>query len=154
MLHKQQLSMQPILNYQDFYNLLTGRTPQAFNRTLINNFKQGGLDLSKEQWSILAVLWENDGCSQQYLAEKSFRDRPSVTRLIDNMEKDGLVERRPDANDRRLNLIFLTAKGRDMEQTIIPLVNKTVEEAINGITPEKVSVVKEVLQEIYNNLEG
>ena len=48
--------MQSILEYQDFYSLLTGRTPQAFNRVLNKNFRQNGVELTKEQWSILAVL--------------------------------------------------------------------------------------------------
>lgn len=153
MLHKQQLVMQSILEYQDFYNLLTGRTPQAFNRVLNKNFRQNGVELTKEQWSILAVLWENDGCSQQYLADKSFRDRPSVTRLIDNMEKDGLVKRKPDVNDRRSNLIFLTKKGKQIQEKVMNLVNATVEESIKGISIENILTVKEVFHKIYQNLE-
>lgn len=146
--------MQSILKYQDFYNLLTSRVVQSFNRVLVKNFKENGIELSREQWSVLAVLWENNGCSQQHIAEKSFRDRPSVTRLIDNMEKDGLVERKPDPNDRRSNLIFLTQKGKDLEDKIIPLVNKTVEESYQGISKENILTVKAVLQEIYSNLES
>ncbi len=146
--------MQSILNYQDFYNLLTSRVVQSFNRVLIKNFKQNGIELSREQWSVLAVLWENNGCSQQHIAEKSFRDRPSVTRLIDNMEKDDLVVRKSDPNDRRSNLIFLTQKGQDLEERIIPLVHKTVEESYEGISKENILTVKEVLQNIYSNLES
>lgn len=145
--------MLSILEYQDFYNLLTGRTPQAFNRVLNKNFRQNGVELTKEQWSILAVLWENDGCSQQYLADKSFRDRPSVTRLIDNMEKDGLVDRKPDVNDRRSNLIFLTKKGKQIQEKVMSLVNATVEESIKGISVENIVTVKEVFHKIYQNLE-
>lgn len=145
--------MQSILEYQDFYSLLTGRTPQAFNRVLNKNFRQNGVELTKEQWSILAVLWENDGCSQQYLADKSFRDRPSVTRLIDNMEKDGLVDRKPDVNDRRSNLIFLTKKGKQIQEKVMNLVNATVEESIKGISVENIVTVKEVFHKIYQNLE-
>ncbi|WP_183477169.1 MarR family transcriptional regulator [Mesonia hippocampi] len=74
------------------------------------------MEISKEHWSILAILWEKNGCSQQYLAQKSFRDRPSISRLIDKMEKDGLVERRNDKNDRRLKLIFLTSAGKSLEK--------------------------------------
>ena len=102
----------------------------------------------------MAVLWENDGCSQQYLADRSFRDRPSVTRLIDNMEKDGLVRRKPDINDRRSNLIFLTKKGKQMQEKVMSLVSATVEESIKGIRMENIWTVKEVFNKIYQNLEG
>lgn len=153
-MQKQQLFMQSILDYQDFYHLLTGRTPQSFNRVLNRNFKLNEIELTKEQWSILAILWEKDGCSQQYLAEKSFRDRPSVTRLLDTMEREELVVRRPDANDRRLNLIFLTEKGKQMQKKVMEVVNNTVGEAIEGISPQEIKVVKETFQKIYKNLEN
>lgn len=153
MLHKQQLHMQQILNYQDFYNLLTGRTPQAFSRVLGRNFKLASIGLTKEQWSILVLLWENDGVSQQLLAERSYRDRGSITRLIDNLEKEALVERKTDKNDRRLNLIFLTEKGKEIQQKVIAIADETVQKALEGVAIEEVVMVKKVLNKIYENLE-
>lgn len=154
LLHKQQLYMQQIFNFQDFYNLLTGRTPQMFHQSLMINFKKNGINISKEQWSILAVLWEQDGCSQQLLADRSFRDRASVTRLIDNMEKDQLVERHPDPDDRRSKLIFLTPKGKNMQETIIPLVRKTVLESIKGISDKEIISLRDTLKKVYQNLKS
>lgn len=154
LLHKQQLAMQLNLNYQDFYNLLTGRTPQAFSRSLNKNFKQNEVELTKEQWSVLALLWKEDGKSQQFLADQSFRTRPSITRLIDNMEKEGLVERRNDAHDRRSNLVFLTPKGKQLEEKVIKLVKHTVDIAVNGISQEEIQTMRHVFEKIYNNLEA
>ncbi|MGO3707134.1 MAG: MarR family winged helix-turn-helix transcriptional regulator [Mesonia hippocampi] len=145
--------MQSVLNYQDFYNLLIGRTPHAFNRALGTSFKKNKIEISKEHWSILAILREKNGCSQQYLAQKSFRDRPSISRLIDKMEKDGLVERRNDKNDRRLKLIFLTSAGKSLEKKIIPLVHKTIKKALTGIDNENIMIIKETFEKINQNLD-
>lgn len=145
--------MQPTLNYQDFYNLLTGRTPQSFSRSLNRNFKQNAVELTKEQWSILALLWKEDGKSQQFLADQSFRTRPSITRLIDNMEKENLVQRRDDLHDRRSNLVFLTQKGRQLEQKVMKLVEQTVDVAVHGISAEDIQTTRQVFEKIYNNLE-
>src|SRR5690554_1603067 len=93
------------LSNENKYNLLTGRIPLLLNRFLVKKFKDNNIYLTREQWSILAVLWKNDGCSQQVLAEATYRDKPSITRLIDNLEKEGYVERKADKNDRRLNQI-------------------------------------------------
>jgi DNA-binding MarR family transcriptional regulator len=101
----------------------------------------------------LGVLWQDDGCSQQTLADRTHKDKPGITRLIDNLEKESLVERRPDAKDRRLNLIFLTPKGKIIEREVIEIVNQTLEDAIKGIDPENLKIVRDTFQKIYDNLE-
>ena len=53
-------------------------------------------------------LWKEDGQSQQELCKATFRDKPSITRLVDNLEKLQLVKRVASTNDRRINRIFLT----------------------------------------------
>lgn len=146
--------MQQVLKSRDFYNLLTGRTPQAFNLSLNKNFRENNVDLTREQWSILALLWEEDGKSQQFLADKSYRDRPSVTRLIDNLERMKLVERQADPNDRRSKLIFLTTKGKNMEEKVKKVVEKTVDQAIQNIDISEIEFMKTIFDKIYNNLEN
>lgn len=146
--------MQQVLNSRDFYNLLTGRTPQAFNQSLNKNFRENKVDLTREQWSILALLWEEDGKSQQFLADKSYRDRPSVTRLLDNLEKLQLVQRQADPNDRRSKLIFLTDKGKNMEKKVKEIVEKTVDLAIKNIKKEEIEFMKTIFDKIYKNLEN
>src|SRR5690606_7712330 len=97
------------------------------NRFLSQQFKNKNLNLTREQWSVLAVLWKNDGCSQQVIADSTSRDKPSVTRLIDNLVKEGYVIRKNHENDRRLNLIYLTDKGKNIEKDVIEIVDDTIE---------------------------
>lgn len=145
--------METIFTNENLYSILSGRTHSVFNRALLNNFRKNNITLTKEQWTILGVLWQDDGCSQQTLADKTYKDKPGITRLIDNLEKENLVERRPDAKDRRLNLIFLTPKGKIIEREVIQIVNQTLENSIKGINPENLKIVKETFQQIYDNLE-
>ncbi|MBN9285670.1 MULTISPECIES: MarR family transcriptional regulator [Flavobacterium] len=145
--------METIFTTENLYNILSGRIQSAFNRALLNNFKANNIGLTKEKWSILAVLWKNDGCSQQVLADETYRDKPSITRLVDNLEKEGLVTRKPDAKDRRLNLIFLTDKGKSIENTVMKVVDATVNEAVKGIDPDELRIVRETFLKIYDNLE-
>jgi DNA-binding MarR family transcriptional regulator len=65
----------------------------AIARRLQKNFRNNGVDITIEQWSILYHLWKEDGLSQQELCNRTFRDKPSITRLIDNLEKLKLVKR-------------------------------------------------------------
>ncbi|WP_395050541.1 MarR family winged helix-turn-helix transcriptional regulator [Flavobacterium sp.] len=145
--------METIFTNENLYSILSGRTHSVFNRALLNNFRKNNISLTKEQWTILGVLWQNDGCSQQTLADKTYRDKPGITRLVDNLEKENLVERRPDAKDRRLNLIFLTPKGKIIEKEVIEIVNQTLEDAIKGIDLENLKIVRDTFLQIYDNLE-
>ena len=143
-----------ILSHENKFNLLAGRVPLLLNRFISQQFKKAGIVLTREQWSVLAVLWKKDGCSQQVIADETSRDKPSVTRLIDNLVKEGYVERRNDPNDRRLNLIYLTIKGKNIEQSVLESVNETIEIATKGLTEEEILFIRDCFQTIYDNIKS
>ena len=85
--------------------------------TLVNfNFTKAGYEVTCEQWSVLVNLGKKNGQRQQELASLTCKDKTTITRLIDNMEKHNLVVRLPDKNDKRQKLIYLTKKGRDLHR--------------------------------------
>src|SRR5215475_655951 len=92
----------------ELYSFVTGKASTAIARRLQKKFNNAGLNLTIEQWSVLYHLWKQEGMSQQELCNATFRDKPSITRLVDNLEKQNLVKRVPSENDRRINLIFVT----------------------------------------------
>lgn len=136
----------------ELYSFITGKASTAIARRLQKNFKAASLVISIEQWSVLYQLWKNDCQSQQQLCEATFRDKPSVTRLVDNMEKANLVKRVGDENDRRINLICLTSDGRKLEELSMDVANQTLNEALAGVSKERIEMAKEVLQQVYDNL--
>src|SRR5690606_1512107 len=145
--------MLTILNITDFYNLLSGRTPETFSKTLSRKFRENNILLTTEQCSILTVLWnEKNGCSQQVLADKTNRDKPSITRLIDNLEKENWVERRPHPTDRRQNLIFLTQKGKKIEEDVLAILQEIIHISLAGISEKDVLKFKETFDKIFKNL--
>ena len=74
-----------------------------------------------------------------------------MTRLIDNMERQHLVVRISDKKDRRTNLIHLTKTGKELEEKARLIANRTLMEALQGITVEELSVSQEVLRKIFFN---
>lgn len=136
----------------ELYSFITGKASIAIARRLQRNFNQAGLNLTIEQWSVLYHLWKQDGISQQELCTMSFRDKPSITRLVDNLEKLRLVRRVPSATDRRINKIFLTAAGIRLQQRTMELAEETLNEALEGIPPAEVDRCKAILQRVYDNL--
>lgn len=146
------IDMTTRIENEDVFHLLTGRTSLNVNRFLSHNLKEAGISLTREQWSVLAVLWKIDGCTQQMLADATDRGRAGITRLIDNLERDNFVQRRADKNDRRSNLIFLTSKGKQIEQDVVKVLNDTVAAITKDISDEEIKSLREIMERINENI--
>ena len=136
----------------ELYSFITGKASTAIARRLQKNFKRSGLDITIEQWSVLYHLWKEDGQSQQQLCDATFRDKPGITRLVDNLEKLKLVKRVPSKDDRRINLIYLTKEAMHLQDKTMELANQTLNEALQNVTNGQIEIAKEVLHTVYDNL--
>ena len=105
------------------------RHKQLMLRTL------GGQDTHPGQVFCLHVLAGHDGISQRDVAEALHLSPPTVSRMLQAMQKAGAVDRRPDAADQRLTRVFLTTAGRDLERQLRGVVAEFVNETI-GELPE------------------
>ncbi|MBO5382079.1 MAG: MarR family transcriptional regulator [Bacteroides sp.] len=133
------------------FAIMNGKVSAAINRKLYRNFRLGGLDITPEQWTVLIFLWKKDGVSQQELCNATFKDKPSMTRLIDNMERQHLVVRIMDKQDRRSNLVYLTKNGKALEEQAWPIAKQTLADALQGITTRELNISQEVLRKIFNH---
>ncbi len=136
----------------ELYSVINGMASTAVARRLQKNFRNAGLEITIEQWSILYHLWKEDCLSQQELCNRTFRDKPSITRLIDNLEKQSMVNRMPSKTDRRINLVCLTDAAKQIQNLTIDLANQTMSEALLGVKKEDIEIVKIVFQKVYDNL--
>jgi DNA-binding MarR family transcriptional regulator len=137
----------------EVFSILTGKISTAINRTFLRSFAQEGIDITTEQWSVLACLWKKDGVTQQSLCVLTSKDKPSMTRLIDNLEKRNLVQRMPDRNDRRNNLIHLTPTGQALQTKATEIVQNIATKTLNNITEDEMNVSRIVLKKIMANLQ-
>ena len=102
--------MEPLnLDIRLVFAILNGKVSAAINRKLSRHFRQNSLDITPEQWTVLIYLWEQDGVTQQELCNATYKDKPSMTRLLDNMERRHLVVRIADKKDRRKAVFFVGA---------------------------------------------
>ncbi|OYW20480.1 MAG: MarR family transcriptional regulator [Sphingobacteriales bacterium 12-47-4] len=136
----------------ELYSFITGKASTAIARRLQKKFNGSDLNLTIEQWSVLYHLWKQDGISQQELCNATYRDKPSITRLVDNLEKLNLVKRVPSAHDRRINLIYLTKQAQKLQEQTMEMAEETLNEALISVPADKIEVCKEVLQIVYDNL--
>jgi DNA-binding MarR family transcriptional regulator len=136
----------------ELYSFVTGKASTAIARRLQKKFNTAGLSITIEQWSVLYHLWKKEGISQQELCNATFRDKPSITRLVDNLEKLNLVKRVASEYDRRINLIYLTKQAQKLQEDTMLLAEQTLNEALETVPAERIEVCKEVLQIVYDNL--
>ncbi|RXJ86638.1 MarR family winged helix-turn-helix transcriptional regulator [Arcobacter sp. CECT 8985] len=109
-------------------------------------------EISAAQSIIIRRLCEKDNLTQKELAKDTYFKQPSLTLLIDKLEKKGFVERKNKKNDRRAFLICITQKGRDLEQVIKAGIKKVEGEALEGIDNDTKELIIQTLKKVYSNL--
>ena len=115
-------------------------------------FKAEGCDVTPEQCGILRILLKTGGHSQRELSEKTFKDMPNITRILDILEKQGLAVRKRHEKDRRSFKIFLTGKGRKVEKKLLSIIMSIEKKVNKNLSRSDISCIKKVLRTIYRNL--
>lgn len=133
------------------FGFLVNRTALRLANALTRALAPHGV--TPQQWAVLNRLWEEEGLSQQQLAERTFRDPPNTARILDRLQRKGLIIREPDPTDRRVQLVFLTEPGRRLRGTLIPLAEGVIDRGLAGLNQEERDVAVRVLKRVDQNLE-
>jgi DNA-binding MarR family transcriptional regulator len=141
------------MNYEKNIGRYIGRLNSLLTRKLnqINEKEKTGI--TADQFRLLAQLWQKDGLNQQELACALGRDRASVTRMVDLLEKEAFLSRSPDNDDRRVNLIFLTKKGRELELKASGCAKGCLNTMLRDFSDADEIQLKELLVRAIDNLE-
>ena len=114
--------------------------------------KGSAYGLSAAQWRLLVRLVKEEGVAQARLAELLEIEPISVSRLLDRMEEGGWIERRQDAGDRRVRMIFPTDKSREAFAAIKAVAGDVYDAALQGLTAEEKRTLVKCLNAIVTNL--
>lgn len=117
-----------------------------FNRRLQEN------GTTRVQWIALFYIGKAGEISQKELSDYMDIKESSMVRLIDRMEKEELVERRKDLEDRRITKIILTDKGKFLKEELMPRGQAFQDDVLKGISKENLEIFKEVLQRMIDNI--
>lgn len=121
---------------------------QSFKRVLQN--MDAGITI--DQWAILYELEKEDGLSQYEIASRTYKDAPTVTRIIDKLCHKDLTERLMDAEDRRRFSIHLTTAGKTKIEAILPAARTFRQKVWKGLDEETVDLLIHTLNHVFNNL--
>lgn len=131
-----------------YINILNSRIKKCFFDVLQEN----GINMTPEQFLVMDILWDEQSISQQKIADIIKKDKNSVTKFIDSLEKNKLVTRTVDKNDRRINKIELTEEGVALEKKTTEIAIKFMNDTIEGINENDLDTFAKVLQQMNKNL--
>jgi DNA-binding MarR family transcriptional regulator len=130
------------------------RVYQASRNEMFRAFREQGEDITPEQWAVLIRLWEHDGRTQSELSDATFRDAPTMSRIVDVMADRGLLERRASEQDGRVRVVWLTRRGRELKPKLVPVAKRLVEQMVEGIEQSDLVTTRAALRRMFTNLVG
>lgn len=110
------------------------------------------MNVTIDQWVLLCALWEADGISQAALTDRTFKDRPTVTRMLDLLETKGLVFRRRSEKDRRIFEVHLTKEGRAFQAKLVSAVIALNKEILEDLDPGEVRQLFDLLDRVFGTV--
>lgn len=138
------------MELDDYIGFVFNNASRKLNQFAVNFFKP--YDITPEQAGVIRRLGEQEGISQKDLSIRMSKDQTNITRLLDQLERKGLVRREPNIKDRRSFLTYLTNKGKEINMKIIPVEIEIMDVALRGISRERKALLKETIDEIIENI--
>jgi len=126
-------------------------TIKKIRNALQKQLTEAGFDLTVDQWVLIDHIFRKQGISQNELAELTFKDPPTVTRIIDLLEKKALVERGPAAGDRRKFNLFLTKSGESTYKKAFPIVADIRRKGWGSLNDSDYKHFVRIMDSIYQN---
>ncbi|MGO9145182.1 MAG: MarR family winged helix-turn-helix transcriptional regulator [Desulfomonilia bacterium] len=140
-------------NPKDCPYYLVTRVSLAATSVFKKVFAEAGLiELKPAYLGTLMSLWNEDGLKVIELGRRAGLEPSTMTGLIDRMERDGLVKRVPDPEDRRVLKIVLTDAGRAIQDTVASTVDRVMTQVLSGIDDTDVTHLKETLRKVLANV--
>ena len=102
---------------------------------------------------VLMSLWQTNGLKVVALGRMAGLEPSTMTGLLDRMERDGLVVRRVDPQDRRAQLVELTRLGAEVKEPVGAVVAKVMDRVFTGIAADNLADTKKVLRQVLGNLQ-
>lgn len=131
---------------------LINRCAILLKSELTHRFRQAGYDVTPEEWSILNRLWEQDGLSQNELAERTVKDKTTVTRFLNQMEAKGFVTRKSSEKDGRSKKVHLSSRGQALKPILIQITAGLLQEASSDLSEANIRTTFHTLKTFEKNL--
>jgi DNA-binding MarR family transcriptional regulator len=138
--------------HESTYYLIV-RTAMHMKTALYRSLHQAEIGVTPEQWSVLCCLWEKEGLYLTEITDKTGRDKYTISRIVNLLAKKGLVESRPDREDKRRTNLYLTARGRELQEPLTRLVEDFTARLFQDFSDQDMEYAKRLTKGILNNID-
>jgi len=135
---------------EDRLIFLISKVCQKLIINLQKAFSESGIEVTPIQVMLLFFLQKNNGSSLTQISQGLMLENPTITGLIDRLEKSGYVKRSDHPNDRRVYLIHLTERGKKAANKALPIVKRLNEQVKEGYSEGEIENFKKVLIGVFN----
>jgi DNA-binding MarR family transcriptional regulator len=133
---------------------LLERTTRIAKLSFTKAFKKLGVDITPEQWIVLDQLDAKKEMSQKEIGNESFKNAPTISRIIDNLVKKGLVSRVSEENDRRKTAISLTSDGKALVDQCRIEVDTLRDLSWKNLSDLDYVRFNRIIDQVFENFEG
>ncbi len=123
-----------------------------FTRLLTLSFQKQGIAVTAEQFAILVLLSQQDGLPQQEISKRLERDKTTITRVLINLKKQGLIRQQGDTADSRAKRVFLTAQGKRLQARALEVAGDLYTYVLAGINEKEIRQGVRLLQEMNDTI--
>ena len=132
-----------------YINIVNCSLIKYFAKELTRN----GINLTPEQYLVMDILWDAEVMSQQAIADIIQKDKNSVTKFIDSLEKKGLVYRQVNKTDRRVNNIVVSEEGMKLKARTTEVAIGMMRNVLKNIKEEDLMALDKVMNQIKENID-
>jgi MarR family transcriptional regulator for hemolysin len=138
-------------DFQNNIGFIVNRTAKAFVKALDSELRQR-VGVTIGQWKVMVMLVNQNGLTQKDIADRLWLESPTLIPILDKMEKDGLLVRKVDSVDRRINRIYRTDRADKLWDKMIECAFKIRQVSVKDISEENMNITRNVLEKIWQNL--
>ena len=133
-----------------YINIINCSLIKYFAKELSRN----DINLTPEQYLVMDILWDAEVLSQQAIADIIQKDKNSVTKFIDSLEKKGLVYRQVNKTDRRVNNIVVSEEGMKLKTRTTEVAIGMMRKVLKDIKEEDLIAFDKVMNQIKENIDS
>lgn len=138
-------------DFENSMGFVVNTTAKAFQRSFDIELRRN-VGVSLSQWRVVGTLVIQPGLTQKEIADKVGIEGATLVPIIDKMEKEGLLKRKLDSSDRRINRIYLTPKADSLWESMIECALRIRKSSAKNISESDIQTTLETLQKISKNL--
>lgn len=133
-----------------FVPYLIYRITSHLNRRLRKNLRRSGINIAR--WRVLAVLQDHGRLSMGQIVEHTLIEQPTISRIVDQLQREGLAVRETADGDSRFVLVTLTPAGKLAFKDVYPIAVKHQKQALKGFKPQEIKTLISLLERIQDNI--